>query len=52
VAGDPGRLSLVVFAALQGLVTISTNGRFKEIDLDTLAKESIEWIISGICPRK
>ncbi len=52
VPGDPARLSLVAIAALQGLITISTNGKFKGIDLATLTQEVIERIISGFKPRK
>ena len=51
VSGDPARLSLVVIAALQGLLAISTDGKFKGIDLDALAKESVERIIAGLRPR-
>jgi AcrR family transcriptional regulator len=49
--GDPGRLSLVAFAALQGLVAISTNGKFKGLSLDVLVPEIIERIILGLRPR-
>jgi AcrR family transcriptional regulator len=52
VRGDPARLSLVAIAALQGLITISTNGKFKGIDLATLTQEVIERIILGFKPRK
>ena len=51
VSGDPGRLSLVVFAAMQGLIAISTDGKFKGIPLDTLVGEIIERIILGLRPR-
>lgn len=51
VAGDPMRLSLVAFAALQGLITISTDGKFKGVDLGTWTKEIIERIIVGFRPR-
>ncbi len=52
VPGDPHRLSLVAIAALQGLITISTNGKFKGIGLATLTEEVIERIITGFKPRK
>jgi AcrR family transcriptional regulator len=52
VPGDPWRLSLVVFAAMQGLIAISTNGKFKGIPLDTLVGEIIERIILGLRPRR
>ena len=51
VPGDPGRLSIVVFAALLGLVSISTDGKFKGISLDHLTGEIIERIILGLRPR-
>jgi hypothetical protein len=34
VEGDPARLSLTLSAALQGLVTISTDGKFKGVPLE------------------
>jgi len=52
VAGDPWRLSLVVFSALLGLIAISTNGKFKGIPLDRLVAEIIERIILGLRPRR
>jgi AcrR family transcriptional regulator len=51
IAGDPARLSLVAIAALQGLITISSNGKFKGIDLLTLTEEIIDRIITGLRPR-
>ena len=51
IPGDPWRLSLVVFAAMQGLMVLSTNGKFKGIPLDHLVGEIIERIILGLRPR-
>ena len=51
VPGDPWRLSLVVFASMQGLIGLSTNGRFKGIPLDRLAGELVKRIILGLRPR-
>ena len=51
VAGDPWRLSLVVFASMQGLIALSTNGKFKGIPLDRLVVEIIEPLILGLRPR-
>jgi AcrR family transcriptional regulator len=51
VEGDPWRLSVVVFSALLGLVSISDNGKFKGIPLDRLIGEVIERIIQGLRPR-
>ncbi|HSI84729.1 MAG: TetR/AcrR family transcriptional regulator [Candidatus Methylacidiphilales bacterium] len=48
--GDPARLSLVAFAALQGLISISTNGKFKGLPLNLLVSEIIERIIQGFRP--
>ncbi len=47
-AGDPARLSLVVFAALQGIIAISTDGKFKGVSLDVLVPEIIERIVLGM----
>ena len=51
VPGDPWRLSIVVFSALLGLVSISDNGKFKGIPLDRLVGDVIERIILGLRPR-
>jgi AcrR family transcriptional regulator len=51
VPGDPWRLSLIVFASMQGLIAISTNGKFKGIPLDRLVGEIIERIVLGLRPR-
>ena len=51
VAGDPGRLSLGTMAAMHGLLSISTNGRFKGIPLDRLVGEIVECIVWGLRPR-
>ena len=50
VPGDPARLSLVIFAALQGIVTISTDGKFKGVSLDVLVPEIVERIVLGMRP--
>lgn len=51
VAGEPLRLALVAFAALQGLVALSTNGKFKGEPLDNLIGEIVERLILGLRPR-
>ncbi len=51
VQGDPWRLSIVIFSALLGLVSISDNGKFKGIPLDRLVGDVIERIILGLRPR-
>ena len=44
------RLALVVFAALQGLIAISTNGKFKGVSLDILVPEITARIVVGMRP--
>ena len=51
VEGDPYRLALVAYASLQGLISISTDGKFKGISLDTLVPEIMDRIILGLSPR-
>jgi AcrR family transcriptional regulator len=51
VSADPARLAIVVFSALLGLVSISTDGKFKGVSLDYLTGEIIERIILGFRPR-
>ena len=52
VAGDPERLALTVFAAVQGLVTLSTDGEFGGAPLDKLMVEIVEQVIVGLRPRR
>jgi hypothetical protein len=52
VAGDPARLSFFVFAAMQGLIVLSTKGKVKGIPLDTLVGEITERMILGLRPRR
>ena len=51
VAGDPARLSLTLSAALQGLVSISTDGKFKGVPLETLVPAIVKHILLGLRPR-
>jgi AcrR family transcriptional regulator len=51
VEGDPARLSLTLSAALQGLVTISTDGKFKGVPLETLVPATVKHILLGLRPR-
>ncbi len=51
VPGDPARLALFVISALLGLVSISTEGKFKGVSLDHLTGEIIERMILGFSPR-
>ena len=52
IPGDPARIGLVAYAAMQGLITVSTNGEFKKISLDALVGEVIERLILGLRPRR
>jgi AcrR family transcriptional regulator len=51
VQGDPWRLSVAVFAALLGLVSMSDDGRVKGVTLDRMVGEIIERMILGFRPR-
>jgi len=51
VPGDPARLALMVISAVLGLVSISTEGKFKGLSLDHLTGEIIERMILGFSPR-
>lgn len=52
VAGDPAHLSLGAMAAVQGLISISTDGRFKGAPLERLVAEIIERLVWGLRPRE
>jgi AcrR family transcriptional regulator len=51
VPGDPARLSLTLSAALQGLVSISTGGKFKGVPLEDLVPGIVKHILVGLRPR-
>ncbi len=51
VQGDPVRLALVVFSAVEGLIAISTDGQFGGVPLDRLVEEIVAQIILGLRPR-
>lgn len=51
VAGDPEHLGLAGFAAMQGLVSISTEGRFNGVPLNALVDGVVERIVLGLRPR-
>ena len=52
VPGDPARIGLVEYAAVKGLIAVSTNGRFKKIPVDALVGEVIERLIVRLRPRR
>ena len=51
VMGDPARLSLTLSAALQGLVSISTEGQFKGAPLEALVPAMVKHVLLGLRPR-
>ncbi|MBV9874186.1 MAG: TetR/AcrR family transcriptional regulator [Verrucomicrobia bacterium] len=51
VPGDPSRLSLTLGAALLGLVSISTDGKFKGVSIETLVPGIVKHILLGLRPR-
>ena len=51
VPGDPARHALVVMSAMLGLISISTDGKFKGVPLDHLTGEIIERMTLGFRPR-
>ena len=51
VPGDPARLSLTLSAALQGLVSISTEGKFKGVPLEALVPGIVKHMLLGLRPR-
>ena len=52
VPGDCSRLSVATFAALIGLVTLATDGKFKGIPVEQLTPLVIERLVLGYQPRK
>ena len=52
IPGDPARIGLVAYAALQGLIAVSTNGEFKKVPVRVLVDEVIERLILGLRPRR
>ena len=51
VSGDPMRLSLVIFSAVEGLIAISTDGYFAGQPLDKLVEDVVGQVIVGVRPR-
>lgn len=51
VRGDPEQLGLASFAAVQGLIAMSSGGKFGNQPLDMLVGSVIERIILGFRPR-
>ena len=51
VAGDPQRLAITVFAAVEGLVSLSYNGKISGSSIERHAEHCIEDIMLGLKPR-
>ena len=52
VPGDPERQAMMAFAALHGLVGVSSYCAFKDTSLDVLVPEMLEGIVLGLQPRR
>jgi AcrR family transcriptional regulator len=51
IQGEPHRLGLVVFSAVEGLVAICANGKLGGVSLDALVVDVVGKIILGLRPR-
>ena len=51
VPGSAERLSMAVFASVEGLISVSTNGQFGGTPIDKLVVEVVDQIIVGLRPR-
>jgi AcrR family transcriptional regulator len=51
VAGDPERVSIVAFSALQGLASLINGGLVEEADRDELVADAVERMLLGMRPR-
>jgi AcrR family transcriptional regulator len=51
VAGDPERVAIVAFAALQGLVALTNNGMLDGTPLTETLDEVVERLVLGLRPR-
>ena len=51
VAGDPANLAVTVFAAVEGLIALSSGGKFGSVPLDKIVVETVQQIIVGLRPR-
>jgi AcrR family transcriptional regulator len=52
VPGDPERVAIIAFAALQGLVALANNGMLDEAPLDELLDEAVQRLVLGLRPRQ
>jgi AcrR family transcriptional regulator len=51
VAGEPQRLAITVFAAVEGLVSLSSDGKVSGISIEKAAENCIKDIMLGLKPR-
>lgn len=51
VAGEPQRLAITVFAAVEGLVSLSSDGKVSGLSIEKVAENCIEDIMLGLKPR-
>ena len=51
VAGEPQRLAITVFAAVEGLVSLSSDGKVSGLSIEKAAENCIEDIMQGLKPR-
>ncbi len=51
VPGDPEQLALTVFAAVEGLISLSVDGKLSGVALDVLVETVLAQIIVGLRPR-
>ena len=51
VDGSPDRLAMTVFAAVEGLVSLSSNGKVNGIAIEKAAENCIHDIMLGLKPR-
>lgn len=51
VSGDPERVATVLFAALQGLVSMANGGMIDAAGMDDAVTDTIDGLLSGLRPR-
>jgi AcrR family transcriptional regulator len=51
VSGDPERVATVLFAALQGLVSMANSGLLEDATIDDVVAETIDGLMVGLSPR-
>lgn len=52
IPGDPYRLALTIGAAIQGLVSLSIDGKVKGVTLKALVPETIQHVLNGLGVKK